>query len=382
MACPILHVNDVSAIGGAENSLLQLLRGLDRREFEPIVALPRRGPLSEEMGRLGVPVFFAPMTRLRHTRDPGRLACQAACTLAAASSIAREARRRRVALIHAHKTSALPAAGLAARLVGVPCVWHMRDLRRLSWPERRVGRLAEAAIAVSRAVLKESGIGPGDPEATVISNGIDADEFAARARPGEFRRELGLGPSEPLVLVVAQMAPWKGHGDFLKAFAAVRRSHPTAVAALAGDDLFGDHPTYVGELRRLAAVLHLGGAVHFLGYRTDVQTLMADADLLVIPSKAEPFGRVALEAMAVGRPVVGRRFGGLPEVVEDGVTGRLTAGLSPEELADAISALLAEPGVRAEMGAAGRRRVRERFSLGQHADEVSALYRRLLRRRT
>jgi glycosyltransferase involved in cell wall biosynthesis len=118
--------------------------------------------------------------------------------------------------------------------------------------------------------------------------------------------------------------------------------------------------------------------VRFLGFRSDVASIMADADVLVIASDAEPFGRVALEAMAVGTPVVGTGFGGLPEVVQDGVTGLLTRDLSPGTLADAIGRLLSEPGARAAMGRAGARRVRDAFGLPAHVERVCALYNRLL----
>jgi glycosyltransferase involved in cell wall biosynthesis len=382
MAHRILHVSNVSRISGAENSLLQLLQGTDRREFEPLAALPGPGPLAEELARLAVPAFYAPLARPRRTLNPVRLASLAGRTAAASLVLARESRRHGVCLIHAHTTAAFRAAGPAARMAGVPCVWHVRDIRRLSSLDRRLGRFANAAIAVSEAVLKESGLSQcRGLDLRVIPNGIDADAFESRARRGMFRQELGLGPEDPLLLVAAQMVPWKGHRDFLRAVASVRGRHHRTVAALAGDDLFGDYPRYVPELRRLAASLGLEQAVRFLGYRTDVPTLMADADILVIPSDAEPFGRVALEAMAVGTPVVGRWTGGLPEVIADGVTGRLARSLeadAAEALGQVISDLLSDPEARAAMGKAGRTRVRELFGLERHAAEVCAVYRHVL----
>lgn len=378
----ILYVSAAGRIGGAENSLLQLVRGLDRCEFAPVVALPGLGPLADALERLGVPAFYAPLIRPRRTLNPVRLALMGGGTALGALCLAREARRRSVSVIHALNTAAQPAAGLAAAAAGLPCVWHLRDLRCLRVVTRGLARFAHAAIAVSDAVAKASAIGPGwGPQVTVVPNGIDADAFAARARPGRLRGELGLRPEDPLLVVVAQMVPWKGHRDFLHAMALVRSRHPQATAALAGDDLFGEDPGYLSELRRLAASLGLERVVRFLGYRTDVPTLVADADLLVIPSEAEPFGRVALEAMALGTPVVGRGAGGLPEVVEHGVTGRLTRGPSVEELAGLITDLLSDPEGRCAMGEAGYRRVRERFDLARHVERICAVYRRLPARR-
>jgi len=248
---------------------------------------------------------------------------------------------------------------------------------------RAFSHLADAVIAVTHAVLNAAGIRTDwGLLARVIPNGIDADAFAAAACRGRFRKELGLGPEDPLLVMAAQMVPWKGHRSFLQALALVRSRNPRAIGAVAGADLFGDHSSYPEELRKLARSLELETAVHFLGYRTDIPDLMADADLVIIPSNAEPFGRVALEAMAVGTPVVGRGTGGLPEVVEDGVTGRLTRPPEadvPEELAELICGLLADRAGREAMGAAARARVRERFSLTRHVAEVCEVYRQVLR---
>ena len=282
-------------------------------------------------------------------------------------------------LIHAQNVAAQPAAGLAARFAGVPCVWHLRDLRGSRLMARRLVPLASAAVAVSEAVADRWRRELGDRlDIRVVANAIDADAFAARAHAGTFRRELGLTPDDPLMAVVGQMVPWKGHRGFLRAMALVHAEQPRAVAAVAGDDVFGDHPGYPGQLRREAASLGLAGVVRFLGYRDDVPDLMADADLLVVPSDAEPFGRVALEAMALGAPVVGKGSGGLPEVVEDGITGLLTGGDSAEELARLIGDLLGDPARRLAMGEAGRRRVRDRFGMAAHVAAICSIYRRLL----
>jgi glycosyltransferase involved in cell wall biosynthesis len=376
----ILHVSSAGRIGGAERSLLQLLAGLDPDRYESHVALPGPGPLEQELRSLGVPVHCAPLVRLRRTAWPGRLAAQAVRTAASAICLARLAVRLDVRLIHAQDTSALPAAGPAARLAGVPCLWHVRDLRPGAPLTRLLAPLCDGAVCVSRAVRDATGLaGVGRPVWTV-PNAIAADAFAGLARPGEARRELGLPPQTPVALVAAQMVPWKGHRRFLAAMALLRRTCP-AVALLAGDDLFGDHPGYVAELRRLAERLGIAGAVRFLGHRRDVPTLMADADVVVVPSDAEPFGRVVLEAMALGRPVVGLARGGLPEVVQDGVTGRLVRGDSAEDLARAMAELLTDAATRERMGTAGRRLVRERFDLPAHAARISEVYGRLTRRR-
>jgi len=375
----ILYVNNCSRLYGAENSLMQLVGGLDRRQFEPLATIPGPGPLADTLARAGVPVLYAPMVRPRLTRNPFSLARLAAATLASVLVIARQVRRRGAALVHANSTSVLPTAGAAAALAGVPCVWHVRGLRFRRPLMRPYAALADAAVAVSHDVLRASGLRPGvRPELHVVHNAIDADAFARQARPGSIRAELGVASGEPLLAVVAQLVPWKGHRRFLRALALVRRQWPHAVAVLAGDASLACSPRYADELQEMADSLGLGRAVRFLGYRGDVAGVMADADVLVVPSDAEPFGRVALEAMAVGTPVVAVGRGGLPEVVQDGVTGGLTRDLSPEALADAIGRMLSDPEARAAMGRAGYRRVRDVFGLEDHVERICRIYRRLL----
>jgi glycosyltransferase involved in cell wall biosynthesis len=282
----------------------------------------------------------------------------------------REIKERGVDLVHAQGFSALAAAGPAARITGRPCLLHLRDLRYGRRVARQLCRFADRTIAISRAVAEAAPV-----DCTVVPNGIDADAFAAAARPGAFRAELGAGPEVPLVLVASQLVPWKGHEFFLRAFARLRARRPDAVACLAGQDMFAEHPGHLERLQALAGALGLGEAVHWLGWRDDMPALMADADVLAVPSEAEPFGRVALEAMAVGTPVVGRRLGGLPEVVQHGATGYLCR---PDSTADFAECILRALEAGEHMQQAARRRVREEFSIQRHAERVCAVYGEIL----
>ena len=374
----IAYVSASARVAGAEESLLQLLAALDRGRWAPVVCLPGAGPLADRLDALDVPWFAAPVPRLRRTLNPLALAGMSARALRAAWTLRGEIKERGVDLVHAQGFSALAAAGPAARITGRPCLLHLRDLRYGRRVARLLCRFADRTIAISQAVADAAPV-----DCTVVPNGIDADAFEARARPGEFRRELGVGDDVPLVLVAAQIVPWKGHEFFLRAFARVRAERPDALACLAGQDMFGEHEGYLRRLRELCDQLGIAESVRWLGWRDDVPTLMADADVLAVPSQAEPFGRVALEAMAVGTPVVGRNLGGLPEVVEDGVTGFLArpddaaefAELSEfAELEEFAQLILRALTTGDDLSAAARRRVREQFSIEQHARGVCDVY--------
>jgi len=214
--------------------------------------------------------------------------------------------------------------------------------------------------------------------ARVIPNGIDADGFASAARPGAFRAELGVGAKVPLLLMAAQMVPWKGHVLLIRAVKLLKDTWPELVAVIAGADLFGEHGGYEASLRRLVSQLGLTDSVRLVGYRTDMPTLIADCDVVVIPSEAEPFGRVALEAMALGRPTVGMAAGGLREVVADGETGLLVPERSVAALAEAMGRILSDPSLGAAMGAKALERVRSEFSAAAHARTVTRFYEDIL----
>ena len=129
------------------------------------------------------------------------------------------------------------------------------------------------------------------------------------------------------------------------------------------------------EIRRAG----LTDTVHLSGFRADAQAIIAAGDLFVMPSRAEPFGLVLLEAMALGRPIIATRAGGPMEIVADGATGLLTRAGDASALAAAIAALLDEPERRAAMGRCGRERYEKHFTADRMAREIAAIYRRVLR---
>ena len=376
----IAYVNHVGQASGAERSLEALLCHLDRGTYDPLLVYPGPGPLDDVARRLGIEVRWLGLARFGRSWRPMGFAAGVARWSLTSCDLAGLIREDEIDLVHANSTTAHLFAGAASRAVGVPAVWHVRDLVRLGPVGRACRELATHTVAISGAV-RRSVFGPGGRYAvSVVHNGIDADRFAARARAGRVRSELGLH-GVPLVAVVGQLVPWKGHEAFLSAFSAVARDIPEAKALDVGADLFGDHPGREQFLMRRRDALGLRDSVLFLGQRDDVADILADCDVLAVPSRAEPFGRVALEAMALGKPVVGFDAGGLPEVVVDGETGVLVPRGSVGTLGEALLGLLRNPARARALGAAGRVRVRRLFSAGQMARRIESLYTTLLQRK-
>jgi glycosyltransferase involved in cell wall biosynthesis len=375
----VLYVNHTSQLGGAEHSLLLLLEHIDRARFNPVAVVPQTGPLTEALDAIGVPWHIASMARLKRTLNPVRLCRYFAMWRQAGGQIERLIGELSIDLVHANATTAHLFASPAAKRAHVPCIWHVRDVRSPGgWIGRTMTQNASAIIAVSEAAkggLHHSELAA--PKRRVIHNGIDTAKF----KPGDgmaLRTELGLSGSTPLAGIVGQIVPWKGHGHFLAACAIAAEKLPDARFLVVGDDRFGDNPGLLDRLKGEAHSRGLGDRVMFLGWRDDAVAVMNALDVLVVSSETEPFGRVVIEAMACGKPVVSFRCGGPAEIIEHEKTGLLTTPHDATEMAAGMVRLLSGPADAAEMGRLGRDVVCERFSAELHAASMQEVYTRLL----
>jgi glycosyltransferase involved in cell wall biosynthesis len=361
-----LHLIKATGIAGAETHLLALLPALRQQKIECSVILmedPRipQHHFRELLEQSGIPVETLP---IRWHLDP---------TLPA--NLDGVMRRAPFDILHAHLPHGEVYGEIAMR--SFPSrrfvISRHNDDRFRRWlPMRWVFasslRRADRIIAISQSLrrfLVEVEKAPAN-KIEVIPYGLDPESFARDAHPGAFRAEIG-ARENPLVGFIGRLTGQKGVDILLRAFALVERRHPTVELILAGDG--PERPA----LSRLAQSLGLQ-RVMFLGWRADAADVLADLDLLVVPSRWEGFGLVALEAMAMGIPVVASNASALPEIVAPGQTGLLVSPGDAGELADAITTILSGPKRAAEMGRAGRERVRTEFPVERMAKRTSDLY--------
>jgi glycosyltransferase involved in cell wall biosynthesis len=360
--------------GGAEGQLVELVTRIDRREFEPAVCcLGTGGPHTETLSRAGIPVEIIGYEGLRIFRYPLRTSGQLV-------RLVRLLRGFRPQILHAQLFWAYVIGALAGRVAGVPWIIasrlglsRFRESLPASWiaAERAASRRTDLIVANSEAVREDVVRTEGIPreKITVVYNGVETARFVVEP-PAGLREELALSDAGPVVAVVANLIHYKGHEVFLEAWAAVLDSHPRATALLIGD----------GPMRPVlearAATRGYGESVRFLGRRQDVPQLLALADLLVHPSLEEGFCNAILEAMAASRPVVATNVGGNPEAVVYGTTGLLVPPGDAGGLATAMLRVLGDPAWACELGAAGRRRVEERFDMTRMVRAFESVYRR------
>jgi len=404
----ILFVDLAPSPGGSVMSLLHLLGGLDRDRFAPVVALSIHNPgvtLFERLGveviqirghRQGTPEFAPPVQRLRTGRvgqwvqgrrsllrvwRAGGMALRlVARVLPEAWRIARAVRATGADLVHLNNIVSLNRAGiLAARWTGRPCLCHIRGLNPLEAVDRWLVRWVDYFIFISEAVRRSQEAAGVPLKGEVVYNAVDLRAFQPPVSPEALRREFGFPPGARVFGMVGRLEPWKGHRVFLEALARLRGRHPEACGLIVGE-AETNSPGYPGELRALADVLGLGGAVAFAGYRPDALRLMTGMDAVVhCSTEPEPFGRVIIEGMAAGRPVIGSAAGAVPEIIQDGVNGLLTPPGDVDALAWAMARVLEDPAAL-RWAEAGRQTVLERFTVERHVAAIQRIYEQVLGR--
>lgn len=376
----VLFVDHASGLGGAERSLLLLLAHLDRAVVQPELATVG-GPVADAAVALGVPVHHVAMPRLRRSATVG------VDVWHGANALADVALRRGARLIHANTVRAALYSALAARIAGIPWLWHMRDFW-LSETEpshggldgmlkRLLGRSALRVVANSRAVAAHL-----PTASTVIHNGIDLATFDPSQEGCAFRQQWAIPPDAPLVGMVGRLRPWKGQDQFLRMGARVAARRPDArFVIVGGNPLHEEANRYTKELRRLAESVGLRDRLTFTGQLDDVRPALAAMQLMVHAGQPEPFGLVTVEAMAMAKPVVAFRHGATPELIEDGISGLLAAPNDGGALARHVLALLNDDAQRERLGRAARARAERYFDIERTVREMEALYPQILEKK-
>ena len=374
----VLFVDQSGRLGGAELYLLDLVRG---RAGHSHVVLLEDGPFGTALREARIPItILSGAEDLRQVRKQDGLGA----VLRAGPALYRAARRlamlaRDFDLLFANTQKALLIAGLAGWWANRPVVWNLHDLLttdHFTWLNRwgavqAANRFATHVIANSRASQTAFRRAGGRVPSSVVYNGIDPAPFTSvtEAERTARRAEFGVG-SAPLLGVFSRLAAWKGQHVLLEALSAL----PTAHVLLVGEALFDGDQSYASTLREQAAALGLQDRVHFAGFRTDVPALMAACDIVVHTSVApEPFGRVIVEGMLAGRPVVATRAGGALEIIDDGHTGCLVPPDNVSALAATLAPLLEDPARRRALGQQGREYAQRAFSPEQMRAGVEAV---------
>lgn len=373
----LLLINWLGEQGGAERFTLGLATSLPRDRIEPWVCVTRwatEGAL-RTLREEGVPfVVLGRRTRWESHRMRGLMQLL---------------RREEFDVVHSHMSGSNLWGTVIGRLAGVPVLiahehtWSYEGNPARVWIDANViGRLSTRFVAVSSAdaqrMVKQEGV----PAKKVV---VMPTAYVPRNSPsGDVRAELEIGADAPLVATAAVLRPQKAIDVLLDAFALVLERVPDAHLVIAGDSVMrpdGTRDPLRQTLEARARELGINRAVHFLGIRNDVDAILEAADAAALSSDFEGSPLFVFECMAHAAPLVATAVGGVPDAIENGVSGILVPPRDPRALADGLSQLLGDPARRAALSAAGRQRLRE-FTIDGVANRFADLYEDLVAART
>lgn len=376
----VVYLDHCARLSGAELALLRLLPAL-MDHIEPHVILAENGPLVTRLRAAGVFTEVLPMAEVarglsRERVRPSRLpAFGVAHATGYTLKVARRLRQLRPDLVHTNSLKAGVYGSVAARVAGVPAIWHVRERMADDYLPRAAIRLVRtmsrrlpAAVVANSESTAEAVATPGRPVTVIASPVVIEPVIAPRSSSSPLR-----------VGMVGRLAPSKGQHIFLEAFARAF-PHGTVQAVVVGSALFGE-TDYEDRLRGQISSLGIEDRVELTGFIDDVGGALATLDVLVHASLiTEGFGQVVVEGMAAGLAVVAADAGGPAEVITHGSDGLLYPTGDVAALAEGLRVLAADAGLRRRLGEAARHRA-EAFTPEVIGPQVLALYRSVLRRR-
>jgi glycosyltransferase involved in cell wall biosynthesis len=367
----VLYIHNSAQIAGANRALLGLFDYLDRGRFRPVSVLPGAGPLEAELRARGVPYRIVAFDAIAGTLHGAKVV----------TSLAVASLGERIRLLHANDYLSYRHASIAARLVGTRRICHLQfppDHTGLSWalkvrPDALVTcsrHMGEQLQSAHLACLESVPIVP-------VENAVDTERFRPRSDIDRIRQSLGIDTDAQTVTIVGSVSERKGHKDFLDAARQILVRRPQALFLVVGDDLEGKG-AYRVRMEEHARALGIADRVRFTGFVSNTVEWVSASDVVVLPSLKEGLPLSLAEAHGCGKPVVATRVDGIPEIVQEGVTGFLFEPHDVAALSAAVTKLLEDEPLRTRMGVAGRERAERIFSQRAHAEKIQDVYERVL----
>ena len=376
----ILYLHAGAEMYGADKVLLELIKGLDSKEFEAHVILPNDGVLVEALRQVGakVSVLDYPILRRKYFNPKG-IADYIRSYNFYAKQIALYAREHSIDMVHNNTAAVLEGIYLKRKLK-LPLIWHVHEIivkpKAISdFINMLMGRYADKIVTVSQAVANHIKQSPfiKDSQVEVIYNGVDNAVYYPKDA-SSIREKFDIAQDALVIGMIGRVNAIKGQNDFIEAVEPLLEKNEQAVAFLAGG-VFPGEEWRLEELDKRIASSSVVSQIHRIDYYDKTSELYNMFDIFVLPSiKPDSLPTVVLEAMACSKPVVGYNNGGIAEMVVDDKSGCLVKPNRPQELSNAISLLLDSSEKREKFGRVGYQRQKELFSLESYIKNFSELY--------
>jgi len=354
--------------------LLQTVSQVDRKKFSPLLVVPGPGPLKKEAENMGIRTKIVPMKwwlseKTRIWKQPASWLLN----LKSVFSISRIISREDIALVMSNSSVAFSGA-LASMIKKVPHIWIIHEILGRENPlvfflfgnqklVNLIKRFSSRIIVNSRATQNPFG---NSEKIRLVYNGLEIKNIQS-FHEKNLRKEFGFTEKDLVLGVVGKICKEKGQREVIMAVASVVKDYPEIKLLLVGEV---KEKRYHAELLKLVQKRQLEKKVFFTGYRKDILEVLRLMDLLVVASEIESFGRVAIEAMSVGTPVLAVQSEGIREIITDGKDGFLVDSRKPEVLSNALRAVLGDRLKREEVASEGCRLVSNKFSLSSQVRKI------------
>ena len=359
--------NSKSVISGAELSLFALITQLDKIQYTPFLILSES---LEFPAIAGLETKRIRMIDFRRTTNPLMLLIYLWHVLLTGIKIARFIRLQKIDIVHSNSNKAHMYGGIAAWMVGVPAIWHLRDHLKSAWTKYLLARLSCKVICVSKYMSDcHKGF---ENKKKIIYNGFTPPSLDQL--DNKLKLKLKLAHNKVLVAQIGQVIPWKRPDHFIKVAILVLQKTKNVHFLVIGSTQEQGYPYYLKSLEESIKNNKIQKHISFLGWRNDIDKIFRQIDILVHSAIHEPFGRVVVEAMSYAKPVIAVRSGGQKELVADLLTGYLVEPNDPQAMSEKIIELSSDKIKQRQMGQAGHCRWKKYFHETKYVGSVQNTY--------
>lgn len=354
---------------GSPRVLIDLVSNLDRSLFKPHLLTPEKGDLSYVMKRMGVPVFIKTWVSLSKTNPH--------LFLYDILKFISFFRQHSINLLHINEIGWRDSFVIAAKILKIPIILHMHNPYPISDIRGNFNfSIAKKVITVSES-MKDNYTGFNNIMRKIecIYNGVDLKKFTGETE--SIRNELPIRGEGPVIGFVGQICRRKGVDLLIGAAKNIVEVYPNALFVIAGADGIGEEG-YTEKIKTMADHLGIWDNFVFLGKRNDVPKVVNALDILIVPSRAEPFGKVIIEGMAGGKCVIASNVGGIPEIIKDGKNGLLFPVDDRLALEQAMLKVLDDDALRDRLAKEGYSTAKQNFSIERFVDRTQKLYESLI----
>lgn len=381
----VLFISHSPEMGGAEKALIDILVNLDKDSFEGYLTVPKSGEMEKIVKRLGVRTFVIDYRYwLMLKLSLLRYLLYIPLNIIGAVRIAVLVKKLGIDIVFTNTCTVISGA-LAAKMCGKAHIWSIHEMIGKGSDTFKGPFPAKAALSIinslSKSIIVDSRfIGSVFPEEyqgkiCAVYYGFNVDLYVSKKMEREeLRKQYGIKEDEKVISLIGTICELKGQMNAVLAMPAIAQNFSESRLLLAGA-VFGQHKKYAEEVKVVIAKSNMSKQVLLTGFKKEISEIYKISDCVILPSSVEAFGRVIVEAMLAGVPVIASRVGGIPEIITNGVDGVLIDSRTPESIAEAVTSLFKTPEIMIQYAENARRSATERFSAKTMINNIEKILR-------